>query len=484
VAGDKIHDPPADPGFRSRVQAALTTTPGLVHHGALPRAGVAALLTECDVAFAMRSPELRASTEVSTKLLEYGAAGCAPLVSHSRAHDALLGADYPLYADDEDDALATLERAAADPKLLAAAARRAGDAVAPYRRSVVAAGIDLDDLAPAAPPEPPGGGRGIVVATHSRAFLDPLLAHLAQRGREVRFDTWLRHAVHVGDVSRRASEWASTVLCEWCLGNAVWHSAHRRRGQRAVVRMHRMEVGTPYPEALTLENVDALVFVADHIRDAACERFGWTRDERMHVIPNSVDLDRLDRPKLPGAEFTVGLVGFAPAIKRLDRALDLLERLRASDERFRLRCKGHQPWELPGLLNRPADRAFFESVFDRIGRSPLLRDAVHFEPFGDDVDRFLEEAGWIASVSDDEGHAVGLAEGMAARCVPVVIERPGARAQYGDRWVHPDAAAAADWVLATHAAGRRPQEGEAARAHASRWSWAALSPAWDAVLAL
>ena len=79
VAGDKIHDPPADPGFRARVAAALADTPGLTHHGALPRERVAALLTECDVAFAMRSPELAAHSELSTKLLEYGAAGSPPL---------------------------------------------------------------------------------------------------------------------------------------------------------------------------------------------------------------------------------------------------------------------------------------------------------------------------------------------------------------------------------------------------------------------
>jgi glycosyltransferase involved in cell wall biosynthesis len=484
VAGDKVHDPAADPGFRTRAQAALAATPGLTHHGALPRERVAALLTECDVAFAMRTPALGASSELSTKVLEYGAAGTPPLLSRSPVHEALLGANYPLYAEDVPEALDVLERAAVDPALLAEAARCAGAAVAPYRRSAVAGALDLAALAPDAPPPPARPHPSVVVATHSRAFLAPLLGHLERRGHEVRFDTWLRHAVHVGDVSRQASEWASTVVCEWCVGNAVWHATHRRAGQRLIVRMHRMEVETPYPGELDLERVDAMVFVADHIRDAACERFGWSPSDRLQVIPNSIDLDRLDRPKLPGAEFTLAVVGFVPAFKRLDRALDLLERLRAADERFRLRCKGHMPWELAGLLRRPADRAFFEAVFDRIHHAPLLRDAVHFEPFGDDVDGFLAEAGWIVSTSDDEGHAVGLAEGMAARCAPVILDRPGAVVQYGKRWVHGDATAAADWVLAVQARGGRRHEGETARIHASAWSWEALAPSWDAVLGL
>jgi len=483
VAGDKIHDPPGDPGFRARVQAALSATPGLVHHGALPREAVGSLLTDSDVGFAMRAGALGGSEELSTKLLEYGAAGSPPLLSRSRVHEQLLGADYPLFAERVADALEILERAAEDPALLGDAARRASAAVAPYRASAVAAALDPADLAPDAPPAPRRGA-GLVVATHSRAFLAPLLAHLERHGQEVRFDTWLRHGVHVRDVSHRAGRWASTILCEWCVGNAVWHAAHRRDGQRVVVRLHRMEVETPYPAELDLERVDALVFVADHVRERACRRFGWAADERMHVIPNSVDLGRLDQPKLPGAEFALGVVGFAPAFKRLDRALDLLERVRAADERFVLRCKGHLPWELPGVLNRPADRAFFERLFDRIAHAPLLRDAVHFEPFGDDVADFLSEAGWIVSVSDDEGHAVGLAEGMAARCAPVIVERPGARSQYGERWVHPDITAAADWVLRTHANGGRRGEGEAARTHTSSWTWEMLAPAWDAVLGL
>ena len=88
------------------------------------------------------------------------------------------------------------------------------------------------------------------------------------------------------------------------------------------------------------------------------------------------------------------------------------------------------------------------------------------------------------STSDSEGHAVGLAEGMAARCAPVILDRPGAERQHGPRWIHRDAAAAAAWVLATHSAGGRRSEGERAREHARRWDWPVVAPLWDAALAL
>jgi len=74
---------------------------------------------------------------------------------------------------------------------------------------------------------------------------------------------------------------------------------------------------------------------------------------------------------------------------------------------------------------------------------------------------------------------------MASGAAPLVWERPGAREQYGERWVHADAGAAALWTLNVLERGRSPQEGEAAAALAAeRWAWERLGPAWDELLGL
>ena len=97
---------------------------------------------------------------------------------------------------------------------------------------------------------------------------------------------------------------------------------------------------------------------------------------------------------------------------------------------------------------------------------------------------FLRRVGWILSLSDVEGHATALAEGMAARCVPVVLERPGAQEQYGPSAVHPDVASAADAIARTHAGGQRREHGDQARAATAALSWKALAPRWSEVLGL
>jgi glycosyltransferase involved in cell wall biosynthesis len=228
-----------------------------------------------------------------------------------------------------------------------------------------------------------------------------------------------------------------------------------------------------------------VVFVARHVLEAACEKFDWPADDpRLSVVPNAIDTKAMRLPKLPGAEFTLGMIGCVPWIKRLDRALELLEHLRAHDDRYRLVVKGRDPWHYPWMATREHEKIAYERAFHRIERSPNLGQAVIFEPFGEDVPEFLQQVGWILSTSEIEGHSVALAEGIASGAVPVVIDRPGASDQYETHWVHRDPGAAAQAILNCRTGGEIGAEGEAAIRFAERWSWSRIGPEWDRLLRL
>ncbi|MET0304824.1 MAG: glycosyltransferase [Solirubrobacterales bacterium] len=371
-----------------------------------------------------------------------------------------------------------------------------------FAQPLDSATAELDRREPAPGPPPPGleapragdqeparqGESGeaatrLLLAGHSLSFAAGLARRASNGGAVVREDRWQTHGAHSEEASLAALAWADVVHCEWCLGNAVWYSRNKRPGQRLVVRFHRMELDTDYPGEVDLAQVDAMVFVAGHVLERACERWGWDPgDPRFEVIPNCVDPDPLQLPKLPGAQFCLAAIGYVPRLKRIDRALDLLELLRRENQRYCLVVKGREPWEHAWMAGRDDDRAYYEAISERLERTPSLRGAVSFEPFGDDVPAFLQQAGWILSTSEVEGHSVALAEAMTSGAVPVVIERPGASEQYEERWVHGDAAAAAKAILATEARGEAAAEGEAARRFAERWSWERLGPAWDELL--
>ena len=136
VIGDKIHNPPDDPGFRAAAEQALQETPNLVWHGGVSRNAVDALLRDADVAFSVRHPMM--DKELATKVLEYGAAGCAVILNCTALYEELLGADYPLFATDPGEIHAVLKQIAKDSDLRQEAADRCAEAARQYTYQRVA----------------------------------------------------------------------------------------------------------------------------------------------------------------------------------------------------------------------------------------------------------------------------------------------------------------------------------------------------------
>lgn len=128
IAGDKIMEQVADPGYAPRIRRLLGETPGLVWHGSRSRASTMALLAEGGVALNLwdyrHGPRMN-DLVVSTKLLDYGAAGVPIVLTRTATHADLLGADYPLFADEIDDGLGLLRLVLTDPDVYRTAAERA-----------------------------------------------------------------------------------------------------------------------------------------------------------------------------------------------------------------------------------------------------------------------------------------------------------------------------------------------------------------------
>jgi glycosyltransferase involved in cell wall biosynthesis len=130
LIGDKIHNPPDDPGFKPAVEAALADTENLIWHGGVSRHEVDALLRQADVALSVRHPMM--DKELATKVLEYGAAGCAVVLNRTALYEDLLGPDYPLFATDPGEILTVLMQSAKNADLRGEAAGRCAEAASQY----------------------------------------------------------------------------------------------------------------------------------------------------------------------------------------------------------------------------------------------------------------------------------------------------------------------------------------------------------------
>ncbi len=83
MIGDKIHDGPGE--YQQRMRAALER-PGVTWHGGHSREDALRLAASCDIGLSWRHPDLDASLELSTKVLEYGALGLPVILNRTPMH--------------------------------------------------------------------------------------------------------------------------------------------------------------------------------------------------------------------------------------------------------------------------------------------------------------------------------------------------------------------------------------------------------------
>ncbi|UTH14491.1 hypothetical protein [Macrococcus equipercicus] len=82
------------------------------------------LIRLSDVGILYRKDDLNDSFELSPKLFEYCNMAVPPIINRSEMHEAILGADYPYYADDDVEFYSQMVKVIEDPELYEATARK------------------------------------------------------------------------------------------------------------------------------------------------------------------------------------------------------------------------------------------------------------------------------------------------------------------------------------------------------------------------
>lgn len=432
MVGDKIHEEPNQSGYAQRMQHALQSTPGLTWLGAQPRKTVQRQLQQARVGLSWRDESMNDTVEYSTKILEYGGAGCAAILNRNSLHEELLGEDYPLFVNSRDEFENKLALALIDVKVAEQAASILQKLALQHTFS-----SRVDEIRQWLAETPKAFRRTrVLVAGHDLKFFTLLKKKLEETGQFIfLIDEWHGHNKHDEAQSRTLLEQADVIFCEWCLGNVKWYSHHKKPYQRLVARFHLQERDLPYLAESNFENIDHLCYVSEFIRREGQRVFGFPF-EKTSVIPNLIDEKKFTPKKKTGdSRYTLGIIGVVPARKRLDRALELLEFLLEEDDRFCLRVKGKHPLDYVWLLKRNDELAYFQSVFERINANPKLRHKVIFDPPGDDVNEWFTMVGFILSPSDFESFHMAIGEGMLTGATPIIWNWDGASEIWGEEWI-------------------------------------------------
>ncbi|GAA4693666.1 glycosyltransferase family 1 protein [Phytohabitans rumicis] len=388
--------------------------------------------------------------------------------------------------------------------------------VAPFRRSEAARKVaaPLGRKTPAAP-RPTGRPLRLLIATSANDNFLPLIReHYEQHPDvEVRYLdlavnpslkslTWASkpmleyrladdttHGRKTEQRLRPHLDWADTVFVDWCVAPAGLFTLVDPGDARIIVRLHSYEALTRWPHMVDFSRIDDLVFVANHIRDLTTSLVPYLRDgngPRMHVLDNAMDLKGFLVEKEPEARFQLGMVGINQVAKDPRWAVEVLRRLRAQDERYRLLLVG-------GEMDPDVSVATKDYLTAFRGDLAELEPSGAVRRFGstNDVPKALAQIGVILSTSVREGCHCGLMEGAASAAVPVVRDWPffagrpnSARTLYPQDWVVGSPEEAAQRVLDTtgteeawHETGRR------ASAHAlSAWDWSAVRHDFDRLI--
>ena len=323
--------------FRAKVAAGempgATLVSNVSHAEAKRQMGLA------DFAYCLRHDRYDDVIEISTKIVEFCTLGVPPILNDNALNRDLFGADYPYLVDIVTDDVGA--------RILGFMRGRGGAeyAAAQARIAEIAQRFSAEKLAdrlgravrgyPSGKPSLVSEPRHVHIATHERKFLRQFVDRInGDAGVSLSWETWSSTVKPDGRPMVPAK--ADTVFCEWCCQNAVWHSNNKRPGTKLIVRLHRFEAFRDFPALVNWNNVDALIVVSDWFRDRMIERHRVDPD-RIHVLPQYIDWHGLQRPKLPEARFTLGLVGINPfEHKRFDRAIAFFRALRARDDRFTL----------------------------------------------------------------------------------------------------------------------------------------------------
>ncbi|WP_413365683.1 glycosyltransferase family 4 protein [Lysinibacillus sp. 3P01SB] len=275
--------------------------------------------------------------------------------------------------------------------------------------------------------------RKIAFIGHDLKFINHIIDYFdAHSEYEVKKDEWQGHEAHSEARSLEIVEWADILFCEWGLGNVIWYQERKKEHQKLIVRLHRFEMDTKYVKMFDYTKIDMCIAISPYIFEEFY-RVAKVPREKMKVIFNAVDTERFNKPKKAKAGFHLGIIGYVPKLKRLDRAIDIFEKLYAKDPRYKLFIKGKHPKDFGWVWDNTEQREYYEAIFKRIDKSNYKKNVV-FEGWGD-VAEWLQNIGYVLSVSDYESFHMAPIEGMASGALPVVLRREGVNTIFPQQFI-------------------------------------------------
>jgi glycosyltransferase involved in cell wall biosynthesis/2-polyprenyl-3-methyl-5-hydroxy-6-metoxy-1,4-benzoquinol methylase len=211
--------------------------------------------------------------------------------------------------------------------------------------------------------------------------------------------------------------WADICWFEWCDGLIIYGSKLAIAKEKKIIcRLHSYEAFANYPSQVNWNNVDKLVFVAEHIQKLVLEKFKISHEITI-IVPNGVnDEEWTFKQRTPG--FKIAYVGYINHKKGPMLLLQTMKAIYDQDNRY--------TFYIAGQFQEPRYFLYFQQMIKEFG----LENNYFFEGWQEDLDSWLEDKNYILCSSLLESQNMSVMQAMAKGIKPIIHNFVGAEKIY------------------------------------------------------
>lgn len=217
-------------------------------------------------------------------------------------------------------------------------------------------------------------------------------------------------------------ELADICWFEWCDELISYGSKLNIAKEKIIIcRIHSYEAFTDYPANVAFENIDKIIFVAEHIKNFVIDNFSID-EEKTIVIPNGID-----HKKWTFAErkprFNIAYVGYINYKKGPMLLLHTFKTIYDKNNQYKL--------FIAGKFQDHRDVLYFNQMIKEFG----LEDNVVYEGWQDNLDKWLEDKNYILCTSILESQNMSVMQAMVKGIKPIIHNFVGAKNIYPEALV-------------------------------------------------
>ena len=218
-------------------------------------------------------------------------------------------------------------------------------------------------------------------------------------------------------------KWADICWFEWCDELVAYGSRKNVANEKTIIcRLHSYEAFTGNLHNIMWDNVDKIIFVAEHIRNYVLSQVKDLSIEKTIVIPNGIDVSKyMYRERTTG--FKIGYVGYINYKKGPMLLLHTFKAIYDRDSRYRL--------YIAGQFQDGRDLLYFQQMIPEMG----LQGAIIYEGWQNDIDKWLEDKDYILCTSILESQNISVMQAMCKGVKPVIHNFVGAKNIYPGKYV-------------------------------------------------